>query len=278
VIPRSSRPVSGTVLAAADGWGAGTVALAVVDGSGMVAASGPRSAALPWASVTKLVTAVCTLVAVSRGVVALDDPAGPPGSTVRHLLAHASGLAFDEPTVLSPPARTRIYSNAGFDLLAATVADRSGRPFGALLREWALDPLGMTGARLVGRPSEGISGTIDDLAAVALELLRPRLLQTTWLAEATRVQFPGLRGILPGIGRFDPLDWGLGFELRDGKSPHWTGSHNSPRTFGHFGGSGTFLWVDPEADLALACLTDRPFGPWALDAWPALSDAVLASA
>ena len=60
------------------------------------------------------------------------------------------------------------------------------------------------------------------------------------------MQFPGLVGVLPGFGRMDPNDWGLGFELRDAKSPHWTGARNSPRTFGHFGGSGTFLWVDPE--------------------------------
>jgi CubicO group peptidase (beta-lactamase class C family) len=74
----------------------------------------------------------------------------------------------------------------------------------------------------------------------------------------------------------DPNDWGLGFELRDAKRPHWTGERNSERTFGHFGGSGTFLWVDPDADVALACLTDEDFGPWALAAWPKLSDAVLA--
>jgi CubicO group peptidase (beta-lactamase class C family) len=77
------------------------------------------------------------------------------------------------------------------------------------------------------------------------------------------------------VARYDALDWGLGFELRDGKTPHWTGSRNSPETFGHFGGSGSFLWVDPVAGIALACLTDRRYGPWALEAWPALSDAVL---
>ena len=60
-----------------------------------------------------------------------------------------------------------------------------------------------------------------------------------------------------------PNDWGLGFEIRDGKSPHWTGSSNSGRTYGHFGQSGTFLWVDPDADLALVVLTDRDFGEWA---------------
>ena len=96
------------------------------------------------------------------------------------------------------------------------------------------------------------------------------------LDAATVTAFPGLIGVLPGVGRFDPLDWGLGFELRDAKDPHWTGSRNSPATFGHFGGAGAFLWVDPALDRALVCLTDRDFGPWALEAWPPFSDAVIA--
>ena len=41
---------------------------------------------------------------------------------------------------------------------------------------------------------------------------------------------------------------------------------------------GTFLWVDPVADLALAVLTDRDFGPWALEVWPGFSDRVLEAA
>jgi CubicO group peptidase (beta-lactamase class C family) len=92
------------------------------------------------------------------------------------------------------------------------------------------------------------------------------------------VAFPGLVGVLPGYGRMEPNDWGLGFELRDTKEPHWTGRRNSPRTFGHFGQSGSFLWVDPEAGLACACLSDRRFGDWAKKAWPRLSDAVVAEA
>ena len=90
------------------------------------------------------------------------------------------------------------------------------------------------------------------------------------------MQFPGIKGVLPGFGRMEPNDWGVGFELRDAKSPHWTGARNSPRTFGHFGRTGSFLWVDPERGLALACLTDLAFGDWARDAWPRLADAVLA--
>jgi CubicO group peptidase (beta-lactamase class C family) len=74
----------------------------------------------------------------------------------------------------------------------------------------------------------------------------------------------------------DPNDWGLGFELRDAKSPHWTGTRNSPETFGHFGGSGSFLWIDPAPGVALMSIGDLDFGDWALEAWPRLSDAVLA--
>jgi CubicO group peptidase (beta-lactamase class C family) len=87
------------------------------------------------------------------------------------------------------------------------------------------------------------------------------------------VQFPGLAGVLPDYGRFDPLDWGLGVQLNTRPST-WMGTLTSPRTFGHFGGSGTFLWVDPDAKIVCAALTTREFGDWAKDAWPRLSDAV----
>ena len=222
-------------------------------------------------------TACAVLVGVRRGVLALDEPAGPAGSTVRHLLAHTGGYGFDG-GVLAAPGRTRIYSNTGFDTLGEVLEAATGRPFPELLGEWVLEPLAMTGDALKGRPSEGVVGTTADLAAFAHELLVPRVLPAGLVAEAATVAFPGLRGVLPGFGLQDPNDWGLGFEVRGRKSPHWTGSGNSPATFGHFGRSGTFLWVDPVAGLALACLTDRPFGAWAGEAWPALSDAVLAGA
>jgi CubicO group peptidase (beta-lactamase class C family) len=147
-------------------------------------------------------------------------------------------------------------------------------PFGEYLAAGVLRPLGM-GAELRGSAAADLHGTLDDLAAFARELQRPTLIAPETLIEATTVQFPGLAGVLPDFGRFDPLDWGLGFELRDAKDPHWTGTRASPRTFGHFGGSGTFVWVDPEVDVALGVLTDREFDEWAKEAWPELSDAVL---
>jgi len=136
----------------------------------------------------------------------------------------------------------------------------------------------MERTRLLERPSQGLHGPLDDLVALAGELQRPTLLMAATFAIATSVAFPGLVGLLPGVGRFDPLDWGLGFELRDGKVPHWMGSRNSPGTFGHFGGAGTFVWVDPVVGLATVVLTDREYDAWALEAWPPFSDAVLDAA
>jgi CubicO group peptidase (beta-lactamase class C family) len=127
------------------------------------------------------------------------------------------------------------------------------------------------------RPVGQFLRPLRDLAALGTELLTPTLAPDL-RAEATRVAFPGLPGVLPGFGRQASNDWGLGFEIRDGKSPHWTGSLNSPATFGHFGQTGSFLWVDPEAGLACACLTGVAFGEWAATHWPRLSDLVLEEA
>jgi CubicO group peptidase (beta-lactamase class C family) len=258
-----------------DGWDVPHAAAAVV-ADGVSASRGDVRRTFPWASVTKLPTALAVLVAAEEGIVDLDEAAGPPGATVRHLLAHASGLPFEGDVPISRPGERRIYSNTGFDLLGALVAERAAMPFADYLDGAVLSPLRVHGTRLAGRPSAGLEGPLADLVAIARELLRPALVAPETFFEATTSAFPGLAGVLPGIGRFDPLDWGLGFELKDGKDPHWSGSRTSPRTFGHFGGSGTFLWVDPGVGVALACLTDREFGDWALDAWPALSDAVLA--
>jgi CubicO group peptidase (beta-lactamase class C family) len=227
--------------------------------------------------VTKILTALAIWVAVEEGTLTWDEPAGPPGATLAHLLAHASGLAPDDDTILAPPGRRRIYSNRGFELAAERLAERARMPFGEYLGEAVLQPLQLTTTVLDGSPASGVSGPLVDLVAVAAELLCPTLVSAATVAHTTSVAFPDLPGVLPGFGHQDPNDWGLGVEIRDGKSPHWTGTANSAATFGHFGRSGSFLWVDPVRGLALVSLADRSFGPWAARAWPALSDDVIAA-
>ncbi len=263
-------------LAAIETWGAAHAAAAVVSRDGVICERGERSHIFRWASVTKLLTACACLVAVEEGIVDLDDPAGPPGATVRHLLAHASGLPFEGSEPIARAGERRIYSNAGYETLARVVEERAEIAFSDYLRAAILEPLGMEKTELRGSPASECFGPVRDLERFARDCLAATVLAPETLAEAVQVTFPGLVGVVPGLGRQDPCDWGLGFELRDAKSPHWTGTRNSPQTFGHFGGAGTFLWVDPEAGLGCACLTDREFDEWALTAWPRLSDAVLA--
>ena len=268
-------------------WPVGRAGVAVVSASGVEEAyKGGVTGGDQFevASVTKLMTTMAALVAVETGRIDLDQrcPEAGDGVTVRHLLAHASGLPFEPPGRARRPQERRIYSNVGFRVLAEAVADATGMAFPNWLAGSVFQPLGMTATRLVhrrgidGDPAAGASSTLDDLVRLARCLLDrgAPLVGPELFGEATTVQFPGLAGLVPGVGRFDPCDWGLGFELHDGKHPHWMGDRRSPRAFGHFGASGCFLWVDPAAGLAAAAVTDRSFDDdrWAMATWPAWSD------
>jgi CubicO group peptidase (beta-lactamase class C family) len=267
------------VLGAVAGWPVPTAAAAVIGPSGVLETFGPLDHEFRLASVTKPLAALAILVAVEEEAVSLGDPVDDalvPGATLRHLLAHASGLAPEKPMRSFPPAQRRVYSNVGIELAAGLVERATDLPFATYLDEALARPLRLSGTSLPGSPARDGVSTVADLGRVAAELLSSTgLLSAPMRAELGTVQYPGLRGVLPGFGPQDPNDWGLGVELRGHKAPHWTGSQNSPRTFGHFGQSGTFLWVDPDAALALVALTDRDFGDWARAAWPPLADAVL---
>lgn len=267
-----------TTLQVVDRWPVDHVAIGVIHHGDVVASRGDVHRVFRLASISKMLTAWAVLVAVEEGTVSLDDPAGPPGATLRHLLAHAAGYGFDTAVPITRPERNRIYSNTGIEVAAAHVAEHAGMPFADYLREAVFAPLGMSQSELRGSPAHGVHSTVVDLALFACELLSPRLVSHSTSDAATTVQYPDLNGVVPGVGSFRPNPWGLGIEIRGEKSPHWTGTLNSPRTFGHFGGSGTMLWVDPTIDTALVALTDRPFDQWsdvALREWPALSDAIV---
>jgi CubicO group peptidase (beta-lactamase class C family) len=254
------------------------VAVVARDGT-VLGCTGAADRSFRLASLTKPLVAWAVLIATEEGIVRLDDAIGQPGCTLRHLLAHAGGYAFTGADPVAEPGRRRIYSNTGFDLAAAEVARRAGMPFGEYLDEAVLAPLGMQRTALRGPAAHGAHSTVADMVAFLCEIQQPALLATETVAEIFRTQYPELAGIVPGVGRFDPCPWGLGFEIRGGKSPHWTGRTNAPATVGHFGGAGTMMWVDPAVGCGLVALTDRPFDQWSIEAmkrWPELSDAVVA--
>ncbi|WP_237738670.1 serine hydrolase domain-containing protein [Brachybacterium muris] len=253
-------------------------ALGVSDADAAVHVEGDDRAVWPLASVSKPIAALGVLMAVDRGLVDLDEAAGPEGATVRHLLAHTAGYGFDGEDVVARPASRRIYSNTGFEVLAAHVEQATGYDFPDWMEQTVVAGLELPDLDVEGSPAAGYRGSIRDLLAVGRELLTPTLIPEPLWREATTVQFPDLSGILPGYGRQKHNDWGLGFEIRDHKEPHWTGNGSSPETFGHFGQSGSFLWVDPPRGLSAAFLGEEPFGSVHQENWPALTDAILTRA
>jgi len=263
-------------LAQVEGWEPDTVAVGVTDDSGTLATHGPTDRRLWLASVTKLLSAYGVLIAAAEGHLHLDEPVEVPGSletvTVRHLLAHAGGLADTPGGNHRPPEQRRIYADWGYGLLGEVVEQRVGLPFGDHLAIEVFEPLGMNDTTLEGAPGHGGRGTVDDLLRFARELLAPTLVPQGWLTEATRIAYPGLDGVIPGYGRRSPNDWGLGFELQGGKADHWMGTRLPPEAFGHFGRSGSFLWVDPRTGFAAASLADREFGAWARQVWGPFND------
>lgn len=265
-----------TALQLTEKWPVPNVSAALFRGDQLVESIGDIDRRQRIASISKPMAAWAMLVAVEEGVISLSSPVGQDGCTLEHLLSHAGGYSFDGAEPIAKPQSTRIYSNTGFDLAAAAIERAAGIEFADYLTEAVFTPLGMGASELRGSAAKDIHSSLADMCTFVQEVRTPTLISAQTADNAITVHYPSLAGIVPGVGRFQPCPWGLGFELRGEKQPHWTGTRNSARTFGHFGGAGTMFWIDPDADVSLVALTDRPFDSWALSAWPELSDAALA--
>ena len=280
VLPALPDSSLSSILATIDEWPVPHAAAAVVQRGSVIAAHGETDRTFRLASISKVITAWTCLIAVEEGSVSLDDAVGPPGSTLRHCLAHAAGYGFDTANPIMGVGKRRIYSNTGIETAANHIAERTGMMFSEYMREAIFAPLGMDDSSLKASPAYAVFSTVDDMALFMQELLQPTLISDATAKDAVSIQYPELGGVIPGLGSYKPNPWGLGIEIRDGKQPHWTGSLNSPQTFGHFGGSGTMMWIDPTIDTGLIALTDLNFDKWpseALIAWSSLSDAVIRS-
>lgn len=288
----------GDVLAETGDWPVDAVAAAVLrsgeGGTGAAATSGDLHRMFALASVSKLVSAYAVLIAVSEGCFDLDDSVadvavstghdvdGPQDATVRELLSHASGVGFRGRDREKDARTRRIYSSAGFEILAdlvtASVAE-VGMDFASYVRDTVCEPLGIGEAELVveGSAGHGFRGSVDALTRLAAEFLSPTLVPESLWDEALTCQFPELDGVVPGYGRQRPCPWGLGFELHGHKSPHWLPTEMPEDAAGHFGQSGTFLWFHRESGTAAVVLTDRAFGDWAKQRWDGFNARLWAS-
>lgn len=247
-----------------------------------------------WMSVTKFLVAtafwVQSLPSAGSTVMPLDlavGPPAPPGVRLVDLLAHCSGLPFDAPAdnmgirfgIANPDERAiepftkRVYSNYNFELAGAFAESRLGVPWNDWVGRVITGPLGMNGTKLSDSPAWGAVGPIVDLARLAAEMLSP---SRSGLAAADIDRFsapvhPGLRGVLPGYGHQKDNLWGAGVEIHGAKTPHYLPESFPPEVIGHFGQSGSFIWVDREAGAAGVFLGAEPFGPVHKALWPRLN-------
>lgn len=257
-------------------------AVAAVRADGEVVWSqGDVAQVFPLASVTKIITALSTLSAVQQGILDLSDVVGADSAgrqySVAHLLSHSSGLAQegDGQEFRDAPGRRRIYSNQGFEVLGKHLEKSVGLPNTRWIDRSVTAPLGMRATTVPRSPASSGFGNAIDMTLLIEELLDPQILTQRSHSALTTTVLPGLRGILPGYGMQRNNAWGLGAEVKAAKTPHWTPPEASPKTFGHFGMSGSFLWVDPERGVGATFLGSQPFGQWHKDNWPELGSRIL---
>ncbi len=217
----------------------------------------------------------------------------------------------------SAPGSTLRYSNAGFAIAARAVEWVTGTPFHAFLQDRVLGPTRLSD--IVTRPSDDLADRIAPTADAAhagtpAESYNSpywRALGIPWggyfgtpealatfagsfvagagsaLSDDTRQSMivDQTGGVPGGVGsagvEWEQGAWGLGWEVAGDKRNHWTGSLRSPRTFCHWGQSGTLVWADPDRELALAVFGNRSVHtPWPLvpPRWARLSDDVVRAA
>jgi CubicO group peptidase (beta-lactamase class C family) len=239
-----------------------------------VAEHGDLDAVRPWASVSKLAVAMAFGVEMDWDLHSYTEMVGPQGANYANLLSHSSGLGLEESDPVVPIGTKRIYSNYGVELAVSSLIGEN--PAAEWLNDRVFLPLGMTTTTLVDRPAAGVSGSTNDLATFALAWMRSDLVAPATRDRLIRPYLPDLAGIVPGFGRFTPCPWGMGPEVR-GDKEHWMGDW-PPRSFGHFGQSGSLLLVNADEALAVVATGTEPFGPWAVSLWPRWTSAARALA
>jgi CubicO group peptidase (beta-lactamase class C family) len=213
--------------------------------------------------------------------------------------------------LLSAPGETLRYSNAGFGIASRVVERATGISFHDFLQTRVLEPMGLSD--IVTQPDRSLEPRlthIDDAASAGTPAESYnseywRALGIPWggyfgtptaLVEFASSFFPGRSNVLSTASREEMITdqtggvaggvasagvhwshglWGLGWEVAGDKRAHWTGTLRSPRTFCHWGQSGTLVWADPDRDLALAVFGNRTVHrPWPLKPprWSELSD------
>ena len=119
--------------------------------------------------------------------------------------------------------------------------------------------------RSLGAPWGGMLTTPADLARFARMMLNlgeldgERLLSPATVVSATRNQLHAMRDVPEVDRRCRP--WGFGWRLNWPAHSANFGDLLGPGTYGHWGATGTVMWIDPDLDAFAVILTTQPQEP-----------------
>ena len=119
--------------------------------------------------------------------------------------------------------------------------------------------------RTLGVPWGGLLTTPADLARFGQMMLSEGragdvpVVSRAAVRAATRNQLEAMRDVPSEERRTRP--WGLGWRLNWAADSANFGDFLGPRAYGHWGATGTLLWIDPDLDACVILLTTKPQEP-----------------
>lgn len=119
--------------------------------------------------------------------------------------------------------------------------------------------------RRLGAPWGGLLTTPSDLARFGRMMLSKgrfgdvQVLSRASVEAATRNQLEAMREVPADDRRTRP--WGLGWRLNWAAHSANFGDLLGPRTYGHWGATGTVMWIDPDLDACAILFTTKPQEP-----------------
>jgi CubicO group peptidase (beta-lactamase class C family) len=202
-----------------------------------------------------------------------------------------------EPLLFAPGTQVS-YQSTGTALLGEIVHQISGKALREFLRKEIFQPLGMANTSLgwdpvkkeriasirvgpeaartdwnwnsaywlgFGAPWGGLITAPVDFARFCQMMLNDgqlggmRVLSPATVRAMTCNQLQAMPGVPEEERRCRP--WGLGWRLNWPAHPANFGDLLGPRTYGHWGATGTLCWIDPDAEVFCVLFTTQPQEP-----------------